>query len=121
MMVDRVRARMAALDSLIRSHRYVYASEVELHDQLERVLRDASLPVTREVILSPRDRIDFLVGDVGLEVKVKGQRTPLRQLTRYAESSWLAGLLLVTTRAASPPSELAGKPVGVVSLLANGL
>lgn len=118
---DSCHRRMAALAALIRGHRYVYASEVELHGQLEQVLTAAGVPVSREVHLTSRDRIDFLVGDVGIEVKVKGERTPIRQLTRYAESSWVAGLLLVTTRAAGVPSTLLGKPVAVVSLMANGL
>lgn len=112
---------MAALSAVIRAGRYSFASEVELHGQLERVLRDAGAPVRREVRLSPTDRIDFLCGDIGLEVKVKGQRTPIRQLTRYAASPQVAGLLLVTTRAAIVPGPLNGKPVDVVSLLLHGL
>jgi hypothetical protein len=119
--VTGVQARMAALSELIRSRRYVYASEVELHAQLEQVMLDARLPVLRELRLSSRDRIDFLIGDVGIEVKVKGERTPLRQLTRYAGYSTVSGLLLVTTRAAALPPLLGGKPAAVVSLLANAL
>lgn len=112
---------MAAVATLIRSHRYSYASEVELHEQLERVLVTAGVPVVREVRLTERDRIDLMAGDVGIEVKVKGQRSPLRQLGRYAEHPSVQGLLLVTTRAANLPSHLRGKPVSVVSLLTNGL
>lgn len=119
--VPGVELRMAAVSTLIRSHRYVYASEVELHGQLEQVLTAAGVPVRREVRLTARDRIDLLAGDVGIEVKVKGERTPLRQLGRYAGHSDVGGLLLVTTRAASLPPELCGKPVAVVSLLTNGL
>lgn len=113
--------RMAAISTLIRSHRYLYASERELQEQLTEVLSAARLPVLREVQLSERDRIDLLVGDVGVEVKVKGKRTPLAQLTRYAASAHVAGLLLVTTRAATLPPAIGGKPAAVVSLIANGL
>lgn len=116
-----VQERMAAVSGLLRGRRYVFASEDELQEQLAAVLDAAGVPVTREVWLSPRDRIDLLAGDVGIEVKVKGKRTPLEQLARYAESSWVAGLLLVTTRAARLPEQLHGKPVAVVSLLTNGL
>lgn len=113
--------RMTALSELIAGQRYVYASERELQDQLAEVLGAARLPVLREVQLTERDRIDLLVGDVGIEVKVKGKRTPLAQLTRYAGSRHVAGLLLVTTRAATLPASIGGKPAAVVSLLANGL
>lgn len=114
-------ARMDAVAAIIRGHRYRYASEVELQEQLEGVLLAAGVPVRREVRLSARDRIDLMAGDVGIEVKVKGERTPLRQLGRYAEHDEVAGLLLVTTRAATVPEEMRGKPVRLVSLLTNGL
>lgn len=121
MSVATVELRMAAVRIELRRHRYSYASEVELHDRLAAVLQAAGYPVRREVRLSDRDRIDLLVGDVGIEVKVKGARTPLRQLRRYAEHEAVAGLLLVTTRAAALPAELNGKPLQLVSLLTNGL
>lgn len=42
--------------------------------------------VTREVSLSPRERIDIMVGPVGVEVKraTAQRRAVLRQLERYA-------------------------------------
>jgi len=114
-------AKMRGVSALLQRHRYVYGSEVELHQQLEDVLRAARLPVQREVRLTAGDRIDLLVGDVGIEVKVKGQRNPVAQLERYAASDRVAGLLLVTTRAATVPETMSGKPVTVVSLLTNGI
>lgn len=119
--MTRVQQRMDALTEIIRGHRYTYGSEVELQAHLERLLVAAGLTVRREVRLTERDRIDFLVADIGIEVKVKGEREPLRQLRRYASSAQVAGLLLVTTRAAELPFTLDGKPVAVVSLLTNGL
>lgn len=116
-----VQQRMDAVSRVLRGHRYVYASEGELQQQLADVLAGAGVPVAREVRLTPRDRIDLLAGDVGIEVKVKGARVPLRQLQRYAAHPRVAGLLLVTTRAAELPPTIGGKPAGVVSLLTNGL
>lgn len=116
-----VQQRMDAVSRLLRGHRYVYASEAELQQQLADVLTRAGLPARREVALSARDRIDILAGDVGIEVKVKGRRTPLAQLTRYSTHPRIGGLLLVTTRAASLPPLIGGKPAGIVSLITNGL
>lgn len=114
-------ARMTALTGLIRRHYYTYASEVELHEQLALVIGRAGIPVRREARLTPRDRVDLLVGDIAIEVKVKGKRVPLEQLERYAEHDAVGGLLLVTTRAATLPPTIGGKPAAVVSLLTNGL
>lgn len=86
---------------LLRAHRYGYADEREFHVGIEAVLRGAGIPARREVVLSRRDRIDFLLpGGLGIEVKLAG--TPgdvLRQLRRYAASAQVTGLLLVTSRA----------------------
>lgn len=119
---EAVKQRMRAVSALLRRHRYVYASEDELQQQLAGVLTSAGLRPVREVRLTEHDRIDLMVGDVGIEVKVKGARQrPLRQLDRYAEHPSVQGLLLVTTRATTLPETMRGKPVAVVSLLANGL
>ncbi|HKS98362.1 MAG TPA: hypothetical protein VJT31_02435 [Rugosimonospora sp.] len=86
---------------LLRAHRFGYANEREFHAGIEAVLRAAAIATQREVVLSPRDRIDFLLpGGLGIEVKLAG--TPgdvLRQLRRYAASPLVTGLLLVTSRA----------------------
>ena len=68
--------------------------------------------------LSAADRIDFLVGRVGVEVKIgQPRRQILRQLERYAGSDRLDELLLVSS--APFPSggfRAHGKPVFIVSL-----
>jgi hypothetical protein len=96
--------------------RYSYTHEIELHRGIGQVLADAGEVTDREVILGPRDRIDFLLPDgVGIEVKVAGQAGDvLRQLVRYAASPRVAGLLLVTTRrrhVQGLPTAVAGKPL----------
>lgn len=118
---EQVRLRMAVIATALRARRYVYASEAELQGQLATVLAERGMPVRREVRLDHRDRIDLMVGDIGIEVKVKGQRTPISQLLRYSEHDQVGGLLLVTTRAAELEDTVGGKPAAVVSLITNGL
>jgi len=85
---------------VIRAGRFLWSNEAELQAALAEVLTGAGYPVEREVRLGDRDRIDLLVGRVGIEVKVAGWwRDVERQLNRYRESDGLDALILVTARA----------------------
>lgn len=115
----------AARDALERLNPAGLQNELGLQHAIERALVRAGVAYAREVeLLGPAgrlhgDRIDFLLGDVGLEVKVDGSRADvIRQLDRYAESDQVQHLLLVTTRAQhrAMPRELREKPLEVLYL-----
>jgi len=103
----------------IRAYSYRYANETELQEQIAEALERAGIPAVREVILSPRDRIDLLAQGVGIEVKVAGrQRDVLGQLERYAAHDEIEALILVTNRARHMmPDAIGGKPLETVSLI----
>lgn len=107
----------------LRRYRFRFADEDRLQVLLGQALAAEGLPVEREVRLDPRNRIDFLVGGVGVEAKVAGSAADVRrQLDRYARFDRVDGLVLVTTKAAHRfPSEVRGKPLEVVSLVLAGL
>ncbi len=109
------------LVQVLRAHKYSYSNERDLQDAIAVVLKQRDIPFSREVKLTDRDRIDFLVGlGIGVEVKIECQTTELiRQLARYAASEDITALVLVTTkhRLALMPDALAGKPIHVVHLL----
>ncbi len=111
------------LGRALMGRRFTYTNEYELQDQIARVLAEESYAFTREVRLSTTDRIDFMVGRIGIEVKVAGNsRRHIAQLRRYARHPQVHGLLLVTARRApNVPSRMNGKPVNVLSLLGAGL
>lgn len=99
---------------------YLVVAEVDLQVGVLMALTRAGITFEREVCLSRgrADRIDFLVGAVGIECKVDGSLQEVtRQLHRYAQDPAVAELVLVTTRArhAAVPRSLAGKPVHVVA------
>lgn len=105
--------------SAIKAARFRYAGETRLQEGIAGVLAEAGIAAEREVPLNPRDKIDFLAGGTGIEVKIAGQPDDVtRQLRRYAGSDRVASLVLVTTRARhrSVPREIGGKPVHVVWL-----
>ena len=92
--------------------------EADLHALVADRLAQSGLPFMHEARLGPGCRIDFLIGDVGVEIK-KGRPAPklwLAQLTRYAGCGGLSGLVLVTQRSVSLPESVRGLPLHVISL-----
>ncbi len=105
---------VATVERALASHRFRYADERELQAGIDQVLRGAGLAVVREASLGAAGTIDFLVGELGVEIKVRGSRAEVtRQVHRYLQHEALAGLLVVTTRAelARLPPVISGKPV----------
>lgn len=107
---------------LFYSTAFRFCDELTLQCGIERLLTLHQVGHTREVILSPKDRIDFMVDRIGIEVKVDSPLTSVqRQLWRYAEHECIDSLILVTTRSAHKqlPNELLNKPLLVVHILAG--
>lgn len=89
-----------------------YGYQDQLGDWLNRRCR---ILTSREVQLSPSDRVDFMVDGVAIELKVKCSTNEiLRQLARYAQHDSVREILLLSvTRAPllKLPPTLNGKPV----------
>lgn len=114
--------RLAHLVEVIGGHRYRYANELELHAAIAKAFDTAGVHYQREVRLTPRDRIDFLVDDVGVEVKIKGgPSSVVAQLGRYSRCAQVAALLLVSDRAqlvrVRTATAINGKPFRALALL----
>jgi hypothetical protein len=102
-----------------------YEAEVPLRRQRKHALEtgpafemfgETSHPMAPEVPrIKAAERIDFMVGRVGIELKVDGGNAEvLRQLDRYAASPDVDALVLITSRrrlVAGLPAELRGKPL----------
>ena len=95
--------------------RFRYATEKDLQDSFETVFRERGIPFRREVEISKRDRLDFLLDDgIALEVKIKGSLPELvRQIARYARHESVREILVVGTPRWIPqvPAAIEGKPV----------
>jgi hypothetical protein len=110
--VDKICAALSALRIPVAPE------ERQLHGMIAAALREAGIDARHEAAIAPRCRIDFLAGDVGIEVK-RGRQSAARlraQAARYLASPHLAALILVTTDGARLPGELSGKPVVVFGL-----
>jgi hypothetical protein len=68
--------------------------------------------IEREVSLGDGDIIDFVVDNVGIEVKIKGaKRAIFRQLERYAAHDRIQALVFSTNVAMGMPQDVGGKPI----------
>ena len=107
----------SVLDSIRATFRgvtFLTRDEAELQHLVARELTRSGIEHEEQVKLGPGERIDFMCGAVGLELKTMGGLAPLiRQLDRYAESDRVAALVVLSTRRQLTflPSELRGKPV----------
>ena len=63
--------------------------EYDLHGLVADALQQAEIPFLHEAPLAPRCRIDFLCGEIGIEIKRgRGEKKALeKQLRRYVDSA----------------------------------
>lgn len=108
------------LSKFLSGKRFPLSDEKRLQQAIEEEFQRAGVLYSREHLLSGTDRkdiIDFVIGDTGIEVKIKGGKLAIyRQLERYAEHDELACIVLVTNVAMGLPEEISGKPVHMVNL-----
>ena len=92
--------------------------ETDIHRMVRERLLEAGLPFAHEAIIGKGCRIDYLVGDVGIEIK-KGKPDAnhiQRQLLRYAACQGISALIVISQRHVKLPDTLGGKPVEVLVL-----
>lgn len=104
---------------IIARARVDLSDEKRTQRDIAEVFTAAQIPFEREVKLTKKDIVDFMVGDVAVEVKLKTGTSKMdiyRQLERYADSEKVKALVLVTNLAMGLPETIKGKPVYFVSL-----
>lgn len=115
----------AQIIAALHTARFRYSSEAELQNGIAQALTAAGIEHEPEAALSAGERIDFLVGAVGIEVKVGGSAAEVfRQLMRYAESPRIDSLIVVTDKvriARGLPDSALRKHIDVVSLAEGSL
>ena len=93
------------------------STEAALQIDVQGVLDRIGYDYAREKPLGPKDRPDFLAGDVAIEVKARySKRAIYRQLERYAGHDAVRAIVLVTGTALGMPAEIKGKPIYVVNV-----
>ena len=92
--------------------------ETDIHQMVGKRLLEAGLSFVHEAKLGPGCRIDYLVGEIGIEIK-KGRpdgKLLTQQLVRYASFDALSAIIVLTQRTVSLPKTMLGKPVHVIVL-----
>ncbi len=92
--------------------------EMDIHQMVGQRLAEAGLIYQHEARIGKGCRIDYLVGDVGVEIK-KGKPIAAvlqKQLLRYAACEAISSLIVVTQRHVNLPKAIGGKPVGQLVL-----
>lgn len=93
-------------------------TEEELHALVTGALADADIAAVHEARLAPRCRIDFLAGDIGVEIKKKRPERAklLAQIERYAACDQVAQMVVVAPRGVNLPEQVGGKRVVMFAL-----
>ena len=93
-------------------------TEEALHMQAARALRAAGIEAIHEARLGPHCRIDFLAGDIGIEIKKKRpERSRLAaQLARYAACAQVRALIVVAPHGVDLPGSIGGKRITMLAL-----
>ncbi len=101
----------------LRPVRFELQNEKALQAQIEVVLQTAGLPFQREARLNESNIIDFLIGNIGLEIKIKGaNRSVYQQCLSYCGFEAVGQLVLATNRQIMLPDRLHGKPTHILNL-----
>ena len=108
-----------SLCKLLNSVHFRFKDELELHHGMELLFDRHGVKFEPEASLTPQDRIDFLVGSIGIEAKVDYSLNQLiRQLHRYTKSAKITEVIVLSTKSAhrNVPHLINGKPIYVVIL-----
>lgn len=102
---------------ILSGTRFPLSNEKLLQAAIEEEFDAHGVEHLREHRLSDADIIDFTVGRIGLEVKIKGtKREIFRQVERYAVHDIIDEIILATNVPMGMPAEINGKAVHVFNL-----
>ena len=111
---------MKNIIELLSNKKFDLHNEKVLQQQIEECLIKVGLEFKREVSLSHKDIIDFVVSvngeTIGLEVKISGNAKSIyKQCERYCKHP-IDAIVLVTNKTIRLPEKINMKPTGIVKL-----
>lgn len=100
---------------LLRQCPVAYSTEKEMQEGIAAYLTRHSIEYQREYRLDSHNRIDFLIGDIGVECKTKGPAMRVfRQCERYCTFDEIKTLVLFTSFHMNLPDTINGRETHVI-------
>jgi hypothetical protein len=122
---ERIRPDIGSLIRALRNHAFHFGNESELQTGIAAALTAEGIVFEREVVIGDGDRIDFLIGALGAEVKLKvSPNDVIRQVHRYVQAEILEAVIVITSSmrlATSLPESMNGKPVYTYCIAGDAL
>lgn len=111
---------MERVIKILSSKKFDLHNEKILQQQIESCLNKEGINFKREVELSKRDKIDFIVNidgqKIGLEIKIDGNAKSIyKQLQRYCLHD-IDAIILATNKTVGLPEQINNKPTSIVKL-----
>lgn len=92
------RFQLNTLRSRLQAVQYLFANEARLHELIGKVLESAGFEFDREHRIDEKNRADFWLSGIVIEVKVAGDLAAAwRQCLRYSKLPGVSGVLLAST------------------------
>lgn len=109
---------MFDLAKILTSYDFHCCGEIELQEAIAGILTAEGIAFEREVKLNKTDRIDFMIGAAGVELKIGHSYSDVvRQLHRYSAVDRIEELVLITTKLRhSMPDTIGEKKLTTVQL-----
>lgn len=108
---------ISALLTGLKNQRFDLGSEKRLQAELTARFTTLGLDFSAEYRLDPASIIDFKIGSIGVEVKIKGTAKDIyRQCARYCTHESISQLVLLTNKIIALPPTINGKPTLVFNL-----
>jgi len=95
------------------------SDEKLLQNDIASAFDHSSIVYEREVKIKDKSIVDFMIGTLAIEVKIRGNGSAMsiyRQIERYCDSDQVEAILLLTSKTMTLPETINGKAVYVLSL-----
>lgn len=115
--VVEVQADVIRLLEILSKARFSLQDEKKLQTEIESKLAANSIIFDREYRLDKVNIPDFMIGNIAIEVKIKGRASDIySQLSRYSKFDQVQSIILLTNRSIGFPEHLNGKPIYILKL-----
>jgi hypothetical protein len=110
-------SEIQSIHKVLSTHRFPVHNEKQLQTDIAFIFERSGISYIREHILDNNNIIDFMSGDIGVEVKIKGNKKAIYlQCERYCDFPGIKSLLLITNRSMGFPKQINGKDCYVLNL-----